>query len=160
MVAGATAAVLQRERLALLMASGLVGYGSAALFLFAGAPDLAFTQFAVETVLVVVAASVLPRYGPTPKQRESWRLSNLALAGVAGVGTFFLLAHLATLPVNPELADWFAHHSLPETRGRNVVNVILVDFRALDTLGEIAVVAFSLLAALPLLVGLKKGQAP
>jgi len=160
MVAGAAAAVLLRDRLAVLMGSGLVGYGSAALFLFAGAPDLAFTQFAVETVLVVVAASVLPRYGPAPKQREPWRLSNLALAGAAGVGTFFLLAHLATLPVNPELADWFARVSLPEAHGRNVVNVIIVDFRALDTLGEIAVVAFSLLAALPLLAGLKKGRAP
>jgi multicomponent Na+:H+ antiporter subunit A len=160
MVAGAGAAMVLRDRLALLMASGLVGYGSAALFLFAGAPDLAFTQFAVETVLVVVAASVLPHYGPTPKQREPWRLSNLALAGAAGIGTFFLLAHLAALPVNPELADWFAQHSLPEAHGRNVVNVIIVDFRALDTLGEIAVVAFSLLAAVPLFAGLKKARTP
>ncbi len=156
MVAGAGAAVLLRERMALLMASGLVGYGSAVLFLFAGAPDLAFTQFAVETVLVVVAAGVLPYYGPTPKQREPWRLSNLVLAAAAGVGTFFVLAHLAALPVNTELASWFAQHSLPDAHGRNVVNVIIVDFRALDTLGEIAVLAFSLLAAAPLLAGLKK----
>ena len=160
MVTGASAALFLRERLALLMASGLVGYGSAALFLFAGAPDLAFTQFAVETVLVVVAASVLPRYGPTPKQQQPWRLSNLALAGSAGVGTFFILAHLAALPVHPELAEWFAKHSLAEAHGRNVVNVIIVDFRALDTLGEIAVVAFSLLAAVPLLAGLKKRRIP
>jgi multicomponent Na+:H+ antiporter subunit A len=160
MVTGASAALFLRERLALLMASGLVGYGSAALFLFAGAPDLAFTQFAVETVLVVVAASVLSRYGPMPKQQEPWRLLNLALAGAAGVGTFFVLAHLAALPVHPELAEWFAQHSLPEAHGRNVVNVIIVDFRALDTLGEIAVVAFSLLAAVPLLAGLKKRRIP
>ena len=160
MVVGAGAAVILRDRLALLMASGLVGYGSAALFLFAGAPDLAFTQFAVETVLVVVAAGVLPRYAATPKQREPWHLSNLVLAVAAGVGTFFLLAHLAALPVNTELASWFARHSLPDAHGRNVVNVIIVDFRALDTLGEIAVVAFSLLAAVPLLASLKKERTP
>jgi multicomponent Na+:H+ antiporter subunit A len=71
-VAGAAAAMLLRDRLAILMASGLVGYGSAVLFLFAGAPDLAFTQFAVETVLVVVAASVLPRYGPASPRHEPW----------------------------------------------------------------------------------------
>jgi len=159
-VAGAAAALLLRDRLAVLMASGLVGYGSAVLFLFAGAPDLAFTQFAVETVLVVVAASVLPRYGSAPSRREPRRWSNGLLAAAASVGTFLLLAHLDSLPVHAELADWFGRASLPEAHGRNVVNVIIVDFRALDTLGEIAVMAFSLLAALPLLAGLRKGRAP
>ena len=155
-LAGAAAALLLRDRLAVLMASGLVGYGSAVWFLFAGAPDLAFTQFMVETALVVVAASVLPRYGPSPTRREPWRWTNAVLAAAAGIGTFLLLAHLQGLPQNAELAEWFGRTSLPEAHGRNVVNVIIVDFRALDTLGEIAVVAFSLLAALPLLAGLKK----
>jgi multicomponent Na+:H+ antiporter subunit A len=158
-VAGAVAALALRDRLAVLMASGLVGYGSAVWFLFAGAPDLAFTQFVVETVLVVVAASVLPHFGPAPARREPWRVLPLLLALAAGVGTFLLLAHLQGLPANPELAEWFGRTSLPEAQGRNVVNVIIVDFRALDTLGEIAVVAFSLLAALPLLAGLKRSQA-
>jgi multicomponent Na+:H+ antiporter subunit A len=66
---------------------------------------------------------------------------------------------MAALPGDTALADWFLANSLPEAHGRNVVNVIIVDFRALDTLGEIAVVAFSLLAALPLLAGLRKGRA-
>ncbi len=158
-VAGAAAALLLRGRLAVLMASGLVGYGSAVWFLFAGAPDLAFTQFMVETALVVVAASVLPRYGPSSSRREPWRWANAALAAAAGIGTFLLLAHLQGLPPNAELAEWFGRTSLPEAHGRNVVNVIIVDFRALDTLGEIAVVAFSLLAVLPLLAGLKKRRA-
>jgi multicomponent Na+:H+ antiporter subunit A len=156
--AGAVGALLLRDRLAVLMATGVVGYGSAVWFLFAGAPDLAFTQFMVETALVVVAASVLPRYGPSSSRRERWRWANAALAVVAGIGTFLLLAHLQGLPTNPELAEWFGRTSLPEAHGRNVVNVIIVDFRALDTLGEIAVVAFSLLAALPLLAGLKTRQ--
>ena len=187
---GAAAAVLLRDRLALLMASGLVGYGSAVLFLFSGAPDLAFTQFAVETVLVVIAASVLPRFGPplprairdpairySPKSSSSADLvsgagSNssryrpgltpfsLLLAAAAGLGSFLLMTQLSPLPVSTELSDWFAAASLPEARGHNVVNVIIVDFRALDTLGEIAVVAFSLLAALPLLAGLRGRARP
>ncbi|MGF1614363.1 MAG: hydrogen gas-evolving membrane-bound hydrogenase subunit E [Gammaproteobacteria bacterium] len=157
MLAAAVAAACLRDRLALIMASGLVGYGGAVLFLFAGAPDLAFTQFAVETVLVVVAASILPHFRRrAPPIQEPW-LRNGLIAGAAGLGTLALLLHLAAQPTDTRLADWFAQTSLPEALGRNVVNVILVDFRALDTLGEIAVVAFSLLAALPLLAGLRQG---
>ncbi|MCU0840771.1 MAG: DUF4040 domain-containing protein [Thiobacillaceae bacterium] len=154
-LAGAGAAVLLRDRLALLMASGLVGYGSAVLFLFAGAPDLAFTQFAVETVLVVVAAAVLPHFRRQSPELSEPRLRNGLIALAAGLGSLALLLSLEARPLDPALSDWFARTSLPEAHGRNVVNVIIVDFRALDTLGEIAVVAFSLLAALPLLAGLR-----
>ena len=159
MLTGAVSALFLRQRIAVLMASGLVGYGSAVLFLFTGAPDLAFTQFAVETVLVVIAASVLP-YLPAPQALPGpGKPLNIVLAVAAGLATFLLLAHLAGLPENIELADWFAAHSLPAAHGRNVVNVIIVDFRAFDTLGEIAVLAFSLLAALPLLAGLRRERA-
>jgi multicomponent Na+:H+ antiporter subunit A len=149
-IAGAVAGPFLHDRLSLLMAIGLVGYGSAILFLFAGAPDVAFTQFMVETVLVVVAAAVLARYGEPSRYAEP-RLFNAAVAIAAGIATFILLAHLFSLPAEPFLAEWYAASSLPEAHGRNVVNVILVDFRALDTFGEIAVVAFSALAAWPLL---------
>lgn len=153
---GALSALFLRQRIAVLMASGLVGYGSAVLFLFTGAPDLAFTQFAVETVLVVIAASVLP-YLPVAKEvPPALKPLDYVLAVAAGLATFLLLAHLAGLSQNTELAAWFAAHSLSEAYGRNVVNVIIVDFRAFDTLGEIAVLAFSLLAALPLLAGLRR----
>jgi len=153
---GAVSALFLRQRIAVLMASGLVGYGSAVLFLFTGAPDLAFTQFAVETVLVVIAASVLPYLPAAKALPRLGKTVDALLAAAAGLATFLLLAHLAGLPEHPELAAWFAAHSLPEAHGRNVVNVIIVDFRAFDTLGEIAVLAFSLLAALPLLAGLRR----
>ena len=153
--AGALAAPFLHDRLALLMAIGLVGYGSAVLFLFAGAPDVAFTQFMVETVLVVVAAAVLSRYG-APSRYPERCLLNAVIALAAGVGTFILLAHMFSLPADRSLAEWFAANSLPEAHGRNVVNVILVDFRAFDTFGEIAVVAFSALAAWPLLQKMRK----
>ena len=154
-LAGAAASVALRDRLALLMASGLVGYGSAVLFLFTGAPDLAFTQFAVETALVVVATTVLPHYGTPPDLRGEPRLRNALLALASGAGVLALLLHLLALPLDASLSAWLAQASVPQAHGRNVVNVILVDFRALDTLGEIGVVAFSLLAALPLLAGLR-----
>jgi multicomponent Na+:H+ antiporter subunit A len=152
MVAGAASAVFMRDRLAALMASGVVGYGAAVLFLFAGAPDLAFTQFSVETALVIVAAAVLRGFPRAPSRDPLLRSPlSIILAAAAGVGTLLLLLHLQGLPENRELADWLGANSLSGANGHNVVNVILVDFRALDTFGEIAVVAFALLAALPLL---------
>jgi len=65
---------------------------------------------------------------------------------------------MLALPPDSTLADGFGAASLPLAHGRNVVNVIIVDFRALDTLGEITVVVFSLLAALPLLGALIRAR--
>ena len=149
-MAGALAAPFMHNRMALLMSIGLVGYGSAVLFLFAGAPDVAFTQFMVETVLVVVAVTVLTRYGVPIRYTEP-RVRNALIAVAAGAGTFILLLQMFSLPADLGMPLWFAEKSLPEAYGQNVVNVILVDFRALDTFGEIVVVAFSAIAAWPLL---------
>ena len=102
-----------------------------------------------------MAAAVLPHYG-APSRYPEPRLLNAAVALAAGMGTFILLAHMFSLPADRSLAEWFAANSLTEAHGRNVVNVILVDFRALDTFGEIAVVAFSALAAWPLLRTMRK----
>ena len=83
-VIGAVAACLQRNRLVLLLAAGLVGYGSGLFFLFTGAPDVAFTQFTVETVFVIVVASVLlalKRQGRADSLDESlWRPAAFVIA--------------------------------------------------------------------------------
>jgi multicomponent Na+:H+ antiporter subunit A len=155
--AGAGAAVVVRDHLVLLLVSGLVGYGSAVLFLFTGAPDLAFTQFAVETVFVVVAAAVLLRLrrlaANAVASPPEARLRPLALGvSLTFAATLTALALLvAGVPFDSSLSDFYNTRSLPIANGRNIVNVIIVDFRAFDTLGEIAVLAFALLAALPLL---------
>lgn len=156
--AGALAALFVRDHLVLLLVSGLVGYGSAVLFLFTGAPDLAFTQFAVETVFVVVAAAVLRRLrgmpmatGAVTAADERWRPLAMVVAIAFGATLTTLVLLVSGLPFDNALAEFFATQSLPAAHGRNVVNVIIVDFRALDTLGEIAVLAFALLAALPML---------
>jgi multicomponent Na+:H+ antiporter subunit A len=85
-----------------------------------------------------------------------WRPWALLIAVAFGaVITLVLLLALA-VSFDPSLSQFFAERSVPEAYGRNVVNVILVDFRALDTLGEITVVMLSLVAALPLLQVLRK----
>jgi multicomponent Na+:H+ antiporter subunit A len=157
--AGALLACFVEKRLVLLLASGLVGYGSALLFLFTGAPDLAFTQFAVETAFVIVVATVLiglesRRRAQSllePRLRPFAALIALGFGGLLGA----LLLAVKAQPFDDSLSRFYAAHSLSEAHGRNVVNVIIVDFRGLDTLGESAVVVFSFLAALPLLAALR-----
>jgi multicomponent Na+:H+ antiporter subunit A len=153
LAAAAVAVCVVRDSFVLLLVSGLIGFGSALLFLFLGAPDLAFTQFAVEVAFVVVIASLLLRVNQLdltqPPVQRAWPRAVLA------VGTGVLVAGLllaATIdPLDLALPQFFAERSVPQAHGRNVVNVILVDFRAVDTLGEIAVVAISFIAAMPLL---------
>ena len=156
-IIGALGAMFARGTLSVLLLSGLVGYGAAIIFLFSGAPDLAFTQFMMETILVVVAASVLPYFkNKTIHEPVSHDVVRLFLAMLAGLVTFVLLLSTLNLPENTLLKDWFSANSWALANGRNVVNVIIVDFRAMDTFGEIAVVALGLVAAWPLL---KKIQA-
>jgi multicomponent Na+:H+ antiporter subunit A len=158
--AGALLACVVETRLVLLLASGLVGYGSALFFLFTGAPDLALTQFAVETAFVVVVATVLiglesrrrARSLFEPRVRPFAALAALGFGGLLGT----LLLAVSARSFDDSLSRFYAAHSLSEAKGRNVVNVIIVDFRGLDTLGESAVVVFSFLAALPLLAALRR----
>jgi multicomponent Na+:H+ antiporter subunit A len=160
---GAILAIFPRNRLVLVLAAGLVGYGSALVFVLAGAPDVAFTQFTVETVFVVIVAAVLlklKRLG-RPAGIDEDRSRFLAVVVPAlfatAVTAFFLSA--AAGPLDRTLGERFGELSVPEAHGRNVVNVILVDFRALDTLGEASVIFLSLLAAMPLLASLRSAPA-
>lgn len=136
-----------------LVGLGVVGYSSALLFLFNGAPDLALTQFAVETLVLVVMLAVLLRL---PVQHESTRSRGERRVDALVAAAFALLVFVALLGVmgtefNSTLSDFYAGNSYPEALGRNVVNVIIVDFRSLDTLGEIAVVGFATLSVWVLL---------
>jgi multicomponent Na+:H+ antiporter subunit A len=162
-IAGALVAPFVRDRVVLLLAVGLVGFGSALLFVFAGAPDVAWTQFTVETVFVIVVAAVLlglKRLGRGASVAEPrFRPLALGVSVVLGAAVAALLMLATAGPFDATLPEWFGRTSVPEAYGRNVVNVILVDFRALDTLGEIAVVLLSLLAALPLVGALRRRRA-
>lgn len=159
LLAGAVAVCRTRDSFVLLLASGLMGLGCALLFLFLGAPDLAFTQFAVEVAFVVVIASTLLRVRrlelpAAPSVSKGLRLIAALLVG-ALTSFVLLVAFDGPLP-DSSMAQFYGSRSLPEAHGRNVVNVILVDFRALDTLGEIVVVLVSFLAVVPLFATLRQ----
>ncbi len=140
--AGAAGTVAAGSRLAAVVALGVTGYGIALLFLVFGAPDLAMTQFAIETLSVLLFVAVLRRL-PRLKSRSTARSrvadGLLATATGALMAGFVLAVHAE--PLRSRLSPFFTEASLPLAKGRNVVNVILVDFRGLDTLGEITVLA-------------------
>jgi multicomponent Na+:H+ antiporter subunit A len=144
MVAAAVAVVRARSRLAALVAIGAIGYGMALTFLLYGGPDLAMTQFAIETLSVILFVLViyrLPRFNlRSDNQPRLWTLS-LALGGGALMTTLTLAA--LGVPGDSLLTPYFAESSAPLAFGRNIVNVILVDFRGVDTLGEITVLGMA-----------------
>ncbi|WP_431301664.1 hydrogen gas-evolving membrane-bound hydrogenase subunit E [Sediminicoccus sp. BL-A-41-H5] len=161
-VAGALATAMARSTLAAVLATGLVGFGTALVFLMFGAPDVALTQFTVEVLLVVILAAVLVRLPLLARDARTrgQRAGDAAVALALGGSVAALLLAVLAAPFDPRLGAWFGENSVPAGHGRNVVNVILVDFRALDTLGEIAVLAVAAFAVLALLRGAGRSLRP
>ncbi|RJO76669.1 Na+/H+ antiporter subunit A [Nocardia panacis] len=141
MIAMALAATTVRNRLAGVLFVGVTGYGCGVLFALHGAPDLALTQFLVETLTLVIFVLVLRAF---PAELEAGRTASFkkrravlaALVGivVAGLGAFALAARSAA-PIWPRIPPAAYEFG----GGKNAVNVLLVDIRAWDTLGEISV---------------------
>ena len=137
---GAVSAARARSAMAAVLSLGSVGYGLALLYVLYGAPDLAATQFAVETLTVVLFVLVFHQLrGFGSGSTRLARVRDTALAGLAGGTIALLVLVTASEGITSRLADWFVREAPAQAHGRNVVNVILVDFRALDTMGEITV---------------------
>lgn len=148
-IAGALAAAAVRERFTALVLAAVAGYGLALFYVLLRAPDLALTQVLVETVsliLLLLAFKRLPE--PRPEPLAVGRLA-IALAGGLALALLAWSAAVVT-PADPAGAQQAALAE-PVGHGRNAVNVILVDIRGADTLGEIAVLAVAALAAVALL---------
>lgn len=144
--------MIAKRRLAAVASLGVVGYGVAMIFVLYGAPDVAMTQFVVETLTVLLFVLVFYRLPEFAQYTgRATRLRDLAVAACGG-GLMMLLA-LAAMDAAPDpaVAKFYAENSVPLAHGRNLVNVILVDYRALDTLGEITVLAVSALGVYGLL---------
>lgn len=140
----AITAVLSPSRLGAVVALGVTGYGVALIYLLYGAPDLAMTQFLIESltvILFVLAFYHLPSFAKlTPP--ASRLVQALISAAAGGVMTVLVLSAVG-ISLSPSISQFFMENSVPLAHGRNVVNVILVDFRSIDTLGEISVLAIA-----------------
>jgi multicomponent Na+:H+ antiporter subunit A len=152
-IAAAISTVTARRRMTAVLFLGAVGFGVAILFVFQGAPDLALTALLIETLSVVIFALVL-RNMPSRFTRRPAPASNAVRAVMAGlVGsmvTAFALFAGANRVGEPVSGEFLAR-AYPEAEGRNVVNVILVDFRGLDTMGEIVVLVVAALGIVTLI---------
>lgn len=155
-IAGAILALVTNSRIAGIAALGVVGIGIALIFIVYSAPDVAITQLLVETLVVVLVAVVMLRLPSLPK--TEFRLNHALLSVAVGASVSLILIAVVSSPLDLRLTDYFEATSWPEAYGRNIVNVILVDFRALDTFGEIAVVVIAALSAYALLRTTRKGD--
>lgn len=154
-LAGTALVVVTSSRIAAIAGLGVVGVSVALIFIINGAPDVAITQLLVETLIVVLVAVAMLRL-PFLKPERRPVFDAVLSIGIGTAVTLTLFAVLAA-PLDRRLTDYFELASYTEAYGRNIVNVILVDFRALDTFGEIAVVAIAALAAVALLRGVRGG---
>ncbi|SDW36993.1 monovalent cation/H+ antiporter subunit A [Marinobacter mobilis] len=139
-------AAYHRDRFFALVLLSVVGLVVALTFARFSAPDLAMTQLSVEVVTIVLlmlALYYMPSWTPI---ETSWprRLRDLTIALVAGAGMTLITLAMLTQPFE-SISSFFIANSKPGGGGTNVVNVILVDFRGFDTLGEITVLAIAAL---------------
>ncbi len=153
MIIASTLAIKAESNLSALAVLGVIGFGTSYLYLVNAAPDLALTQFLVESlmlILLVLTFKYLPkiRYRVESKFiRSFYTFVSIVVGLTAGLLTF-----LAASSLRPQtLTRYFGEKSLTLAHGRNVVNVTIVDFRALDTLGEITVMILAAVGVLSLL---------
>ncbi len=152
LLGAALAASIVRRRFSAALFLGVAGYAMAALFVVQGAPDLALTQVAIETLSTVLFVLVLRRL-PDRFERTSTLRRRVVrvIISVSVAVMVFCFAIIArgvrrSEPVSTEMLE----RALPDGHGRNVVNVILVDIRGLDTLGEITVLTSAAIGAVAL----------
>ncbi|MDE1157260.1 MAG: monovalent cation/H+ antiporter subunit A [Neorhizobium sp.] len=154
-----TAYLAKYHRLASLIMLGGVGLIVCISFLWLSAPDLAMTQLLVEiitTVLILLGLRWLPKRSELVDEQITFRarfrrFRDLALAVACGIGMTFISYAVMTTPVPDAIASYFLQNAYVQGGGRNVVNVILVDFRGFDTLGEITVLGVVALTVFALL---------
>ena len=140
-LAAALSATVLRNRLAAVLVVGVTGYGCGAVFVFHGAPDLALTQFLVETLTLVIFVLVL-RALPAEADAANvtrHRLPRAALALSVGAAVTTLAAYAMAARTTTPIATLLPDAAYERGHGANTVNVLLVDIRAWDTMGEISV---------------------
>lgn len=152
-IVAAVATVRARTRLGAIISLGVVGVVVMLYFVFFSAPDLALTQLLIDVLTVVLMVLVFFRVGPDrlPKMRPGARFLRIFVALAMGFFGFALVLVNSSVQVASPIYPYFERFSVPVGQGANIVNVILVDFRGYDTLGEITVLGIAALGGFALL---------
>ena len=153
-------AVLVKSRLVAILSLGAVSYGIGIIFIIYGAIDVAITLMLAETLVLVLFMVIiyhLPKFANFSSRIS--RLRDGAIALIVGGFMTGLVLKAEQIDLNPKISGFYIENALKLAHGRNIVNVILVDFRALDTLGEIAVLVIAAIGVVALLkLKTKKGS--
>ncbi len=156
MISALVTILIHHNRFAALLVLGVVGLIVSLAFVGFSAPDLALTQISVEVVtiiLMMLALYFLPQVTPNESSRRRV-VRDILLAAGGGIGIGFFAFAILTRPYDTSLSDFFIANSVSGGGGTNVVNVLLVDFRCFDTLGEITLLAIAGLGVYLMLDGL------
>ncbi|MBP7849114.1 MAG: DUF4040 domain-containing protein [Lentimicrobiaceae bacterium] len=145
---------LSMSRIATIIGMGITGYGISLIYLYYSAVDLAITQVLVETLTVVMFVLVLPRLPRFANLSRRWtKVRDLGIALVFGTVMTFVALQASVSGSDKPVSAFYLDNSLINAYGKNVVNVILVDFRALDTFGEVVVLVVAALGVFVLIKG-------
>jgi multicomponent Na+:H+ antiporter subunit A len=152
-IVSAIVTVQVKSRIGAIISLGVVGVTVTLFFVFFSAPDLALTQLLIEVLTVILLVLVFFRVKPTalPPMAMSRRIRNIVLALAMGIFGFLVVIFSSGIQVGDSISEAFLLYSVPLGKGTNVVNVILVDFRAYDTMGEIVVLAIAAVGGFALL---------
>ena len=154
MIVAGVSAALVKSRIVAVLVLGVSGFSIALIYINFGAPDLAMTQFLVETLTVVIIALVLIKLPKDPevKHTTAGRMGKWAIAGLLGLSVTVVMFAVLQIPFTSEVVEFYRQNSYLEAHGRNIVNVILVDFRGIDTLGETIVISMAGLSIFSILM--------
>jgi len=140
-----------RSRLIVTATFGIIGYSIALAYTLYSAPDVAITQFLAETLTLILLILIIHRLPSYTLKKPIARVKYLPAAILFGVTMAITSFIMLNQDKDSALQSYFLENSIGEGKGQNAVNVILVDFRALDTLGEITVLTVTMIGIIALL---------
>lgn len=145
-------AIISTSRTTSIVALGVVGFANCLFFLFYSAPDLAMTQFSIDTLTVLLFMLILFKL-PKNKTYSSKpiRIRDSILSLIFGSLIAILVLEVFEYPSSTEISTFYADNAYILAKGRNVVNIILVDYRASDTIVETAVLVIAAIGVFSLM---------
>ena len=137
--------IFANNNIAAILILGITGYGVTILFVLYRAPDLALTQLVIETISISLFLLCFYHFPKLKQRKESAKTKSVNLLISAGFGLLMTVIGISAYSSNAfnKISDYFIETSLPIGGGKNIVNVILVDMRGIDTLFEITVLGIA-----------------